>query len=435
MPQEPDYIDLGGDCFFLSKSQSTISFAGEDTPREYTPKTRTYTKEDPATEGSWVPWYPKANDFPATCIEHVTTNNILFGVLSTKVEFLLGQELILTEKTITPEGKRDVREASDPEIQAFIEANDLPEILRNVAIDKEWFGLAYVELVFNQGGEVASVRHIDASTVRKGYKNRRTRMVDWFFVCPDWKNPVYEPRGKDRSKNNVIRVPAFDPSNPTRYAKCIMPITSYMPGHPNYPLPFWYPTSEWIRLATRIPRWHRKGMDSGYNIRYHVEIPQSWIEQFPPNEREMKKSEVRANMDSFLSGAENNGKTFFSTFSTNGATTMGWKITPLDTKLNDAAYTALFTQSNIATVSGLGIDPTLAGIMMEGKMGNASEKRIAYGIHMALKTPRPRQELLKFLHTIAKINGWNPAITFAFRDIEITTLDQAPTGHQSVTTT
>lgn len=431
-----EFFDIGGDAFFLVKSRAVVHFS-DDThnPRKDKITTWNWARQDNRDRTAWVPWYSPSNDFPRECLNLVTNNNILFGILGTKVEFLLGQGIVTYTETIDLEGKRVRKLAEEPKFEQWLLKNNLLDLLTRRATDREYFGCEYMEMVFTEGGEVDTIRHIDALTVRSGWKNKRTGKVDSYFLCSDWSKPVYDPaaKGKARKENNVRRVPAFDPENPTKYEKCIICTKSYMPGHPYYPLPAWWATSEWIRLASKIPRWHRKGMDNGYNIRYHVEIPSRWLEMFPPDQREAKKEEIRSNMDNFLSGADNAGKTFFSTYSNNGGLPDGWKITPIDTNLNDAAYTEIFSQSNTAVVSGLGIDPTLAGVVTEGGLGNASEKRIAYGIHMALKTPRPRKELLEFLKIVQQLNGWNPQLKFGFRDIELTTLDAAPTGERQVT--
>ncbi|MFN4254541.1 MAG: hypothetical protein ACK4Q5_06005 [Saprospiraceae bacterium] len=427
-----EFVDLGGDAFFLKKSGALIDFSG-DTRRG---TGGGYSSSATAADRTkWVNWYSPDNDFPATALELFTSNNILHGILSTKVEFLLGQGIVLFEEDLDPAtGKRSVRFVQDAAVEQFFEENNVAELMHRRAIDRAVFGVDFIEMLLNDEGRVYSVKHLDAMTVRSGWKNLRTGRVENYFVCPDWKNPKYDPsaRGEARKDNNVRRVPAFDPTNPTRYEKCILATKSYMPGHPYYPLPDWWATSEWIRLAVKIPKWHSSGIDNGYSIRYHVKIPRSWLEQFPADQREAQKMRVREEMDDFLSGAKNAGKAFFSTFSNTGSLPDGWEILPIDSKLSDEAYTALFAQSNIAVVSGLGMDPTLAGVQMEGGLGNASEKRIAYGIHMALKTPRPRAELLAALHIFKKMNGWNPRLKFGFRDIELTTLDEAPTGQKAV---
>jgi hypothetical protein len=81
------------------------------------------------------------------------------------------------------------------------------------------------------------------------------------------------------------------------------------------------------------------------------------------------------------------------------------------------------------------IDPTLAGYDITGKLSSGSEKRNSYLIHIALKTPMPRKILLKWLYDVRDLNGWPPDMVFAFKDIEITTLDVNPTGTQNTVQT
>lgn len=435
-----EFNDLGGDVFFSTSGQALIEFtSAADNPRRTDDIPGGYQLQEDRKH-PWVPWYDPDNQFPGTCLGIILKNNILSGILGTMVDFLLGSGVTLfRETTDTATGKRSIELVRDNVIEAWLERSNFNEVVARRYLDKLFFGNEFCELLFTEGGmtprQVHSVSHLDAMTVRSGWKNRKTGKVEHFFVCPNWKKPEYDPkaRGAERQKQNVRLVPAFDPETPTKYERGILHGRGYMPGYPYYPVPFWYPTEEWIQLASKIPRWHSKGIDNGYNIRVHVKIPKSWLDQFPAEQRETKKAEVRAQMDDFLAGADGAGKAFFSTYSNAGGLPDGWSIEPIDNKLNDEAYTALYAQSNQAVVSGLGMDPTLAGIMLEGKIGNASEKRIAYAIHMALRTPRPRMAMLDVLYKVGRINGWDPTIRFGFKDIELTTLDQAPTGQKEVT--
>jgi len=421
------------DIFFSEGSGTVYEFYDNRNPRKDERKSWTWKKDDKDEQALWANWYAPDNDFPNLALDVITKNNILFGVTDKKINFLCGQRVRLYKEVIE-DGKKRLDIVSDPMVEDWMERNSIKEMMHNRFMDDLWMGSNWVEAVLTKEGKVDTVRHFDATTCRTGKKNKRTGRVDSHFISSNWAKPVYDPsaKGEERKKNNVQRINAFDPTNPTKYAKFMLHTKRYMPGHPNYPLPYWYPTIEWFRLASKIPAWHSFGMDNGYGVRHHVEIPKSWLEQFPAAEREAKKAEVRKDMDEFLSGAKNNGKAFYSTYSNNGQLPDGWKINVIDTKLNDEAYTAIFGQSNTAVASGLGIDPTLANIMLEGKLGNASEKRIAYQIHMALDTPLPRQRQLDLLYLVARMNGWDQSLKFGFEDIEITKLDSNPTGEQNV---
>lgn len=424
---------IGHDIWFSESSGSVIEFTGEGRdPRTNPPSTWTWRKDDDS-KALWTKWYAPDNLFPSLCLDVITKNNILSGVNEKQANFLSGQRVRIYNEVID-DGRKRLDIAQNPEIEDWLESNNVSEQFHNRFTDDLWLGSNWTELVFNGEEKVVSIKHLDATTCRSGKKNPRTGRVDNHFIGADWARPRYDPkaRGKKKRDNNVRRIPAFDPTRPAKYAKCIVHTKRYLPGHPYYPLPYWWPTVEWFRLASKIPAWHSFGMDNGYNIRYHVQIPKSYLDRFQPEDRQKKKQQIRDDMDAFLSSPKNNGKAFYSTYSNNGQLPDGWKIDPIDTKLNDEAYTALFDQSNIAVASGLGIDPTLANIMLEGKLGNASEKRIAYQIHMALNTPRPRQRQLRLLEVIQKINGWDPAIRFGFEDIEITKLDANPTGEQNI---
>jgi len=158
----------------------------------------------------------------------------------------------------------------------------------------------------------------------------------------------------------------------------------------------------------------------------------SYFEQFSKEKREDAKAKLRKEMNDWLAGSENVGKAFVSYVKQNGLEADKWKISSLEAKLNDEAFTILFEQSNMAMTSAHGLHPTLAAVETQGKLSSGSEMRNAYLVYMALKTKNTRAILLEPLYEIKKINNWPDEVQFGFEDIEITKLDTNPTGSQTV---
>jgi len=380
----------------------------------------------------WVEWYKRDQNLtPDNIIKTIFSNNITLGILKTRRDFTMGNGISIFRHEIV-EGKKQtvlLDWNNYPEIKNFFLVSNVDEVLRNAALDLLYFGNAFVEFVYNKGNTIMSLHHHDASTVRSGVSNNG--LVSRFFVCDDWSRPKYdEANSKD---NNVLVVNGYDRKVPKNgFPKAIMHLKSYMPGFPYYPLPDWYGAMNWISLANEIPLWHLSGIRNGYNIRWHIEVPMSYFEQFPNDKKLEAKEKLRRDMNEWLAGSENVGKAFVSYIKQNGLEADKWKITPLEAKLNDEAFTMLFEQSNMAMTSAHGLHPTLAAVDTQGKLSSGSEMRNAYLVYMALKTNAIRSLLLQPLLEIKKINGWVGEVEFGFEDIEITKLDTNPTGSQTV---
>jgi hypothetical protein len=380
----------------------------------------------------WVEWYKKdANLTPDNIIRTLFSNNINSGILQTRRDFTMGNGLTLYRHEIVDGKKETVLLDLNlyPEIKDFFAVSDINSLLRKATLDLLYFGNSFVEFIYNRGKTIESIHHHDASTVRSGIM--KNGFVDKFFVCDEWTKPVLNE--KNLSEGNVFIISGYNKKYPDRsFPKAIMHLKGYTPGFPYYPMPDWYGAINWIRLANEIPLWHLSGIQNGYNIRWHIEVPMSYFEQFPKEKREDAKAKLRKEMNDWLAGSENVGKAFVSYVKQNGLEADKWKISSLEAKLNDEAFTILFEQSNMAMTSAHGLHPTLAAVETQGKLSSGSELRNAYLVYMALKTKNTRAILLEPLYEIKKINNWPDEVQFGFEDIEITKLDTNPTGSQTV---
>jgi hypothetical protein len=398
-------------------------------------RARAGTRPKPAKDKNTKEWalWGTDNCQPKELSDLILNNNLNTGIINTKIDFTVANGVSTYRKITDTDGKVQVVPYSVPEVDAFFAANDIPELMRKWATDLHWYGNFFPELLFNAEGRVNALNHIDATYVRSGKMND-DGVVTTFFISSDWKNAKFDPENAKAS--TVKRVPGLFKQPEYRYGRAILHVRDYVPGYPYYSPPTWWGTRDYISLANRIPVWHDNALENGYNLKYHIIIPESYFDQFAPEERQEKRNEIRTQMDKFLSGTDNPMKSFIS-FSQrfDDKTADKWEIVALENNMSDTAYTSLFDQTNTATISGHGIDPTLCGIETQGKLSSGSEKRIAAELYQKWKTTRPRQLLLKVLQWVKEINGWPKELIFGFEDIQLTTLDANPTGSQAVVQT
>jgi len=436
---ESKIVQLDDEVFFLEGAEAVVEFT-QSAPRGDQPRSPAYgsttTSYNQAKGKHWVGWYDNDNGFPQKIVEMTFNNNINPGILFTKSDFISGQELITYRENIV-DGKKQKEIIIVPEFEKWKEDNEVSEYLLRAATDYVFFGNVFTEFRFGKFNkqQLIKIDHLDSTLCRSGYKDNKTGMVTKHYVSTAFtktamngKGPIYDP-SKPRM-NNVVMVPAYDRADPTKYPKCILHTKRYVPGYPYYSPPEWIGNMNWIKMASEIPLWHYSGMKNGYNIRWHIQIPASYFGAMSPEKREAQKANLRDQMNTWLAGSENVGKAFVSFYGMNGTLPEGWKIEALDAKLNDQAYSVLFDQSNMAIISGHGIDPTLCGVETAGKLSSGSEKRLSYMIYIALKTPTPRKILLKPFYEAKRINGWDPEMKFGIENTELTTLDVNPTGNQ-----
>lgn len=391
----------------------------------------------------WARWFnsTKGDEIdkePQILLDLAKNNNLQMPLLNTNVDFCVSNGVGLFRRAMLA-GKTQLQPASVPEIEQWMEENSVDEVMNKIGTDFYYTGNYFLEGVLNGEAKVATVKHQHPTDCRAEIITAETGCIENYYIGDFQSGKAkYNPdHPNDPKASTVKKVPAFsldkvkpkDP-NATPEVKFIWHGKSYFPGNKYYGIPIWWGVKTWIRLSNQIPLFHLSGLTKGYNIRWHIKIPLSYFEQFPESERNAEEDSILSELDALLSGAENHGKAFISRFGEEKKYPE-WKIEPLKGELYDEAYKDIFSHSNTALSSANGIDPSLAGYDTTGKLSSGSEKKNSYNIHIALRTPRPRKILLKWLQDVQKINGWPDDIVFAFKDFEITSTDINPTGVQN----
>jgi len=322
-------------------------------------------------------------------------------------------------------GKIVIEPVIDTEMEDWYESIDGDATMQSLAYNLEGFANYFSVLSLASKSYVEGIQSFDA-TVARALVTTKPR-PDRYALHHDWRN---------FKADEAQILPAYDPKNPSKFGECILHGRDWTPGQKYYDVPPYWGTRKWTEVSNKIPRFHSSGLDNGYNLKYHIRIPQGYFEQFGDAEKQKAaERDLMGAMNEMLAGVENADKAFVSKFAVDamGKALPGWEIVPIDNKMSDKAYDSVNTQANIAHTSGHGIDPSLAGIDTGGKFGGSgSEKRISYQLHIALRTPTKRKILLQTLRAAHKIMGFNPEHQFGFEDVDLTTLAENPTGKQQV---
>lgn len=375
-----------------------------------------------------APW-GKNNLRPQDMLKLTYGNHIKPQLLYTSRDFLMGGRLGVFKRIIADvAGKKTLvmEPVIDAQMEDFLDEIDGVNVLRSAAFNLEFSHNAFVVPELSAQRKVVKMTPLDCTDVRAEVS--RLRQTDKYHVHPDWAS---------FRAHEVQSLPAYDRSNPTRFGQFLMHLRDWTPGQKYYDCPPWWGTEQWTKVSNQIPKFHYNGLENGYNLKYHIQIPAVYFDQFGPDPDKMRAAEraLVENMNQMLSGVENVDKAFVSKFLVDPVTQKqipGWSITPIDNKMSDTAYDSVNTQANIAHTSGHGIDPSLAGIETGGKLGGSgSEKRISYQLHIALRTPNKRKLLLDIFNTAAKINGFNRELVYGIEDIDITTLAENKSGTEA----
>lgn len=389
-------------------------------------------KSPTASSGAYefVKW-GKNNLLPQEMLDLVTRSASKPELINTKVMFMLGNGLSLNLRTLE-DGQIKVQPTSDPAIEAWLDFIQADEYIERAAWNYEMTGNVFTELLFDEAGRIASLRCIDATLVRAEALKKGETAIQNYLICPDWS----KSEGED---NPVTPVPAYQPGKLYIRTKAMLHTKAQQMGQSYYAFAPWWGSRDWTEVANLIPLFHKAGIKNGYNIRYLIKVPSNYFDDKAKNDEEKAKlkKQLAEEMQNFFTGEDKNGKSMFTTYTLDQAGKM-WPGIMIEKIGNDEShknYIELEKQANINQASAHGVLPSLAGFDTGGKLGGSgSELRIAYQLHISTRTPTPRKTLLKPFRLAAKLNNWPKGLEVGFRDIEITTLDQDPSGSRPVLT-
>lgn len=382
--------------------------------------------EKPGTTNSgsaidFVRWGDSKNQKPLEMLQLVAQNHFKPQLLRTERDLVIGSNIQLFKKVIE-EKKILVEPVQDARIEDWLDEIEARSLLMQFAYNFVYSGNYFVAFELETGSRISAMRNFDFDTVRA--KRMENGRIPAYYVHGNWKSP---------KADDVVELQAYDKSDPTKYFEFMYHGRDYTPGQPYYDFAPWWGSNNWAQVSNLIPRYHISGLTKGYNIKYHIEIPSQYFKQFGDEKKQQEaEQKLREDMNRYLAGVDNVEVAFVTKFATDpsGKPMPGFKITPINKNLSDEAYTKLDSSSNINHASAHGIDPSLAGIDTGGKLGGSgSEKRISYQLHLAMRTPTPREIILAPFNKVAKkIMNWPREYHLGITDVDITTLDKNPTG-------
>jgi hypothetical protein len=373
----------------------------------------------------------------------VLDNNIVPELIATKRDITVGGGLFCFSERFEADAngktKRVIEEVDRPPgAKEFFERVDENEYLMRSARNLLFHANTFTEYVRDLRNQIRSIKALHARHVRPE-KQVAGRIGRW-YVSGSWKDyrkEEYTPVAVENYKPDAFQ------------KKFMLHCMDDILCDDYLGIPTWWGDRAWIECANAIPIFHINNLRNGYTIRWHIEIPRDYFldntaMQVNKDQRDAAKrreDEARKSflnqLNEFLAGVEQAGRAIVTEYEINrqlGKEFPGIKITPLTVDLKDSALLALFDKSNDANISAQGIHPTLAAIQTQGKLSSGSEIRNAFNMYVAIKTPVKRAILLRPIQLVHKINGWDPAIKWGFRDIEMTTVDEKPSGIQPGTT-
>lgn len=389
------------------------------------------------------------NLFPQDLKRLLDKDESMHGMLRTKIDLLLAGGWYLYEETMEKdvEGKPVIKryEVLDTEISDWLESWSFDNYLTEAATDFIYVENNYVLLKRNKYARSMLFRDkwkltpelIGAEDGRLE-KRDNSGKINNFFIA-DWTDPD--------SARQPSKVPMIDISNPWQN-----PVSGKFICYPSfaskyYGRPPFIGAVNYIELSSLIPYWHIDNLKNG-DLVYHVQTSWEYWDklfkmenvQYGTPEATALEDEILAEIDAILYSetAENAKKRLHSKFEYNdvsGKPKPSIIIERLDDNVDkrSKAYIELFKTTNEAKISGVHLDPTLANVLVAGKLSSGSEKMHAFNLHNKVVTPMPRRLILWAPNFCLRQSFPDRTLKIGFREIELNTQDATTKGYTDLT--
>ncbi len=316
------------------------------------------------------------NDYPSYLLELYNKSSKHSAIINGKVFYIIGKGLTSED----PSGQEFLKKCNPK--QSW---DDLSPV---VSQDIENYGGFYLQVIPRLKGGY-NYYHISYDKMRTNEENSK------FFYRKIWENN-YQTADKE--------FPAFCPG--IKKAS-IYYYKEYRGKKSPYALPSWVAACNWIESDIEVSKATLTNAKSGFSASKFINFYNG-----EPDER--KKKSIVKRLENAVSGAE--GKKFFVGFNDDPAK----KPTVEDLGASDLTKEDFTQVDNLITsniFAGHSIThPLLFGIMQEGKLGGATELRVAYEVFKNTYVTSKQVKLEGLIKYFAKCNGVE--CDFKFIDVE-----------------
>lgn len=261
----------------------------------------------------------------------------------------------------------------------------LNDIGKKAILDVEIYGGFKLEVIWNRGGKIGEIYHVDYSTLRKG-------KCGGYYYKETWNIRGYDGRLIDNNKEEETLMPDFNPSKP--FGSQIYAYNEYRPMTRFYPLPSYIACNNYVETDIEISKFYLSSIRNGM-------MPSKMLQFYMGDPGEEKKKALERSFTNKFAGSENAGK-FLLVFNPGGKDKTvdvddlsGTELDKMFIELNKTCQQEIFSGHQVTS-------PMLFGIKTEGQLGGTTELKTAYEL---------------FVNTYAKpkANAFNKEMNYLLR--------------------
>ncbi len=416
-PSVEDIPGIAASAAFVVKAQDVFREDGDVTPEKLDKK------------HSYMPW-GRDNGLPYRILDLVESDETMATCLLWNAQMCYGNGLQYNTE--------DCKDKTKNEVKEWLLDNQLPAFFLGTAQDlKHWAFAVSVIILSKDRKHIARLIRKESCYCRFSEKDSMGK-IRYVYYGP-WRNKVMD-------KKEVEVIPVLDETAPWRdlceraqseKQTFKFAVVTRVPtaDHTYYPIPYWAALfrSRWYNIKQLIAMAKEAKIKNAAPIKYLVEISDKYFERLFIEEgitdaKKKRERVVKAKRDilDFLTGAENSGKTWFSTFynAPDGHQYHDVVINKIDTAKEGGDWESDIQEAVNMICFTMQVHTNLVGSVPGKSQSNnsGSDKRELYTIAQAIQ--KPYHDLLFTVHhIICRFNGWDD-VKVEVPFIQLTTLDE-----------
>lgn len=389
---------------------------------------------------------------PIEVLDKVYALSTLGATIAFNAKMAYGDGIMVIKKKKDASGKLILEEQLEselPDIFKFLTDNNYINSVQEWSMDIITLFESFCELVFARGeNKIVDINPVESTNSRLSISDEKTGQIEWHGYSTKW---------HEGNPDDVKATPLLNRRSPIRDLKVRRGLAlnmrgvynkpkenSYMlqlmqptPGRYYHGKPWWWAIFEagWYDFAVAIPEFKKALLKNQMTLKYKVDISVGFwpkyykskgVVESDPAAVKKAKTEFLTQLDKFLAGSENAGKSFVSEYEYDrqkGYEIKDIIITPIESFFKGGEYLEDSEEVTNIICYALETQPSLIGA--SGKKGsiNGTEARELFIIKQSMMKPI-RDLLVLPLYIAKEINGWDKDIHFVIPNIMLTTLDK-----------
>jgi hypothetical protein len=431
-------VIVSGGIAYGTKSQSAFYNSANEgsTPSDVTTLTQN-------SQGDWAYWGDNNLD-PVAYAADIEACGVLNAAIETKARMAIGRgflPFILTD--VQPDGTEVVKYVNDPEILKWLELNE--DFLHGWKNIRNLVGYGWGSTQCVMSKDKKTINRIKATDVYQARlkKFNKKNQIESLFLYGDWTKAI--------TKDQLVTLPILEEGNELEdlqnragsAGEFVVLHRMLTNGRMYYPRPLWMSAKAWVDLTKSIPALKNKLNQRQIFIKFLIIIsPQYWTkfhddwDDYTPEKKEQIMMEKYDEIDEFLTGTDNAGKTITAGCYVDPVTKEvipDIQITAIDDKMADGKYLPDSAAADKQILFSMFLNPAiwggnLLGDGASGGAGSGSDIREAAAVQLVLMHAE-RMLNLKVFNLVKYYNGWydkykdEGMLVFRYQNSILTTLD------------